>query len=319
MTRAAGRLGRPKVRVGLRAHPPPKCICAQASPGPQEAFHSRGRLGEEIQPLAPVPRSLPGRFRPHSGLLRPQHRSGRPGLGGESQSAPSPLRQVRSSATPTPALRPLGGSNGRGHNGHLGVHPPRPRRGCGPGLGSPESRRGVGCSGDAAPSLGLLLALSGREGGCTRGPRALTFVPLHGASACAPAARLGRSAPRARSPPGAPRSPLPVMSRSRPNLPARLPLPAPSDPVRARPAAPAGELRGRPGRTFRAQVRPHRAPSPPLAGSAFPARPLGRWVGTRPRRAHTRGEAPGRGRHGRAYGSCSSQRRAADPLPGGGD
>lgn len=89
------------------------------------------------------------------------------------------------------------------------------------------------------------------------------------------------------SAPGAPRWPLPVMSRSQPDLQARLPLPGPSDFVPVRRAAPAGELRCPAGRTFGARVRAHPAHSRTPPGSAFPSGPLGRREGTRPRRAHT--------------------------------
>lgn len=106
--------------------------------------------------------------------------------------------------------------------------------------------------------------------------------------------RSSRSAPMLRSPlsalgsaPGAPRWPLPVMSRSQPDLLARLPLPGPSDLVPDRRAAPAGELRCPAGRTFSAQVGAHPAHSRTPPGSAFPSGPLGRREGTRPRRAHT--------------------------------
>ena len=141
------------------------------------------------------------------------------------------------------------------------------------------------------------------------------------AAACAPrgsapALRSLRSAPR----PGLPRWPLPVRSRSRRDLLARLPRPGPSDPVLSRRAGPAGELRGRPWRTFSAQVRAR--PGPHSCGRgrlAAASRPGPGMVGGRPRRAQTLGEAPGRGGLGRAYESRSSSRRSANPLPGARD
>lgn len=80
-----------------------------------------------------------------------------------------------------------------------------------------------------------------------RGPASSPLNRSIGAAACAPrgsalALRSRLSAPR----PGRPRWPLPVRSRSRPDLLARPPRPGPSDPVPARSAAHAGELRGRP-------------------------------------------------------------------------
>lgn len=70
--------------------------------------------------------------------------------------------------------------------------------------------------------------------------------------------------------------------------------------------------------TTRVPAHPRSLPSPPL-GSAFTFGPLRRREGTRPGRAHTLGGGSGERRLGRAYGSCSSNCRDANPLHGGGD
>lgn len=83
------------------------------------------------------------------------------------------------------------------------------------------------------------------------------------------------------SAPGPPRWPLPVRSRSPPDLLARRPRPGRSDPVPARRAAPAGDLRRRAlaaPRSVRAPG-PARRPRPP--GSSFSSGTRGRREGAR--------------------------------------
>lgn len=113
----------------------PSASARRLSRGPQEAFHSRGRPGKKLQQLAPLPRSRPGRFRPPSGLLRPQHRSGAPGTWGRvaKRTLSPPTGEKLRHADPSPA--PLGRIKRPGPQ-----RPPRsaptPPAAHGPGLGS---------------------------------------------------------------------------------------------------------------------------------------------------------------------------------------
>lgn len=106
------------------------------------------------------------------------------------------------------------------------------------------------------PPLVLLTgAVRGEKEGCVAlGARALTFVPLHrGASGSLLSARLRAALSALGSAPPAPRWPLPVRSRSRPDLLAKLPRRGPSDPVPSRRAA---RITPRPTRAGRQRASP---------------------------------------------------------------
>lgn len=125
---AAGRLGRPDFG-GSGAARPPQLQSASPSrlfprvcrnPSTPAGVPAKGSNNSPLRPEAA----------PHGsdltlGLLGSQHRSGtaRDWRGG-SPHAQFLLQQVRGSATPTPALRALGGSRGPGHSHHLGAHLP---------------------------------------------------------------------------------------------------------------------------------------------------------------------------------------------------
>lgn len=152
------------------------------------------------------------------------------------------------------------------------------------------------------------------------GTRALTFVPLHrdrGVRSRPLGSRAALSA--LGSAPRPPRWPLPVRSRSPPDLLARRQRPGLSDPVPARRTAPAGELRRRaPRHSARCASRALPSARGRLAAPSRPGPGGGGRAGgsTVPEPG---GEVLARGGLGRAYESRSSNRRAANPLPGGGD
>lgn len=122
-----------------------------------------------------------------------------------------------------------------------------------PPVCSPESRRDTKrqrCCPPPPPPAPALLARAVQPDGavCARRARAraLTFVPLHrGRGVRSRPLRSGAALSALGSAPRPPRWPLPVRSRSPPDLLARPPRPGLSDPVPARRAAPAGELRRR--------------------------------------------------------------------------
>lgn len=199
-------------------------------------------------------------------------------MDGEGPSAPSLHQQVRSSARPTP-LRAWAAQRARAA---AATGEPTCPAAAQLRSGSSAPVRGwkaqaalltwvpAGREAHAAPPPPPLALLprsvrGGSAVGARRaGTRTLTFVPLHGdlgvrsrpLGSGAALSGLG-SAPRA------PRWPRPVRSRSPPDLPARLPRPGRSDPGPGRRAAPLGQLRRRPGRTFSAQVpaQPGRLPA----------------------------------------------------------
>ena len=135
-----------------------------------------------------------------------------------------------------------------------------------------------------APSLTLLGALrgGGEESGCTqRETRALTFVPLHrGLGSRSLPLGSGAALSAHSSAPGAPRWPLPVMSRSLPDLPERLLPSGPCDLVRVRGAAPTGELPPRKSVRTRARSPPRRLAAPSRLGPCGGGRELDRDVPT---------------------------------------
>ncbi|XP_017896944.1 PREDICTED: translation initiation factor IF-2-like [Capra hircus] len=161
---------------------------------------------------------------------------------------------------------------------------------------SPGRTRGALGDGPRYPRPCFLAPCRG-EGVGGAPPRDPASSPLNrsiGAAACAPrgSARAALRSPRSAPSPGPPRWPLPVRSRSRPDLLARLPRPSPGPGPR-----PARRPRGG---TPRPAPEDRQLSSPLAPGAPLPRQLLHVPV---PRLDQTLGEAPGRGGLGRLTGA----------------
>lgn len=256
------------------ARPPrlPSASPRSLSRGLQTAFHPRRRPAGSPSNSPLRPEAAPHRSDLPPCLLRPQRRPGAAGSGGgvaKSTLSPPTGGRLRH-ADPSPPRR--GGTPGPGPQ-----RPPRspPTPPAAPLWPRPSARvraeRGraalltwvpAGRGAHAATPPPPLAVPGAGRGGTEAGARGGGPAPYLCTAPSGPrrallAARLRRCALRARLRAGGAALAPPRDVTLAAGPPGAAAAPGPSDLVPARPAAPAGELQGRPGRTFSAQVRAH--------------------------------------------------------------